>query len=287
MLHGHKLPAGPSSRRPSLNSGSRTPRSQCISNRQHKSATRRGLLAQASSQSGPSSQDSGSTPSVSVADPQQLESNASTASSTATGSSSAGPDKSALLARIAAAKAYKSGSSSGSGTTTTTSSSGSSDAALTDEQQEAMRQQYLQQLQQQQQELAAQNNEYNSFLQSSTATGGSSGSSGRNALDRLAQEDQGWGPGSKTGPARSDFYTSADAPAVQQLLGSAPRRTGMGSADQAADWLQGVLADKQGRSGWVRMRGGGGGVCRVGLVCRVGWLVGCSWDVRRVVSGNS
>jgi len=263
MLHRHKLPAGPSSRVPSLNSGSRTPSSECISSRQHKSATTRGLLAQASNQSGPSSKDSGSTPSVSVADPQQLDSNASTASSTASGSSTGGPDKGALAARIAAAKAYKSGSgsssSSGSGTTPTSSSGSSNEPALTDEQQEAMRQQYLQQLQQQQQELAAQNNEYNSFLQSSTATGGDNGSSGSNALDRLAQEDQGWGPGSKTGPARSDFYTSADAPAVQQLLRSAPRRGGLGSADQAADWLQGVLADKQGRCEWVSGGAVGGG----------------------------
>jgi hypothetical protein len=119
-----------------------------------------------------------------------------------------------------------------------------------------MRQQYIQQLQQQQQELAAQGSAYNSYLQSTTA-GSSSSSGGGNALDRLAAEDPGWGPGSKTGPARSDFYTSADAPGVQDLLTSAPTRNGYGSADEPADWLKGVLKDTGG-CGCVCGLGGGG-----------------------------
>lgn len=186
-------------------------------------------------------------PSVSVADPQPPN-NASGPASSSSGADSR-PDKSALLARVAAAKAaaqaYKSGG--GSSTPEATSTSTSTDAqqeqdtTLSEEQQEAMRQQYLQQLQQQQQELAAQNSTYTSFLQSSTSDSSSSGSS---ALDQLAAEDPGWGPGSKEGPARNDFYTSADAPEVQQLLQSAPKRSGTGSADVAADWLQGVLQDR-------------------------------------------
>jgi hypothetical protein len=136
---------------------------------------------------------------------------------------------------------------------------------LTQQQQEAMRQQYIQQLQQQQQELAAQGSAYNSYLQSTAAAGSSSSSSSSStALERLAAEDPGWGPGSKTGPARSDFYTSADAPGVQDLLTSAPRRSGYGSAEEAADWLQGVLKDTgvcgTGVAFWVSV-GEGGGVC--------------------------
>jgi hypothetical protein len=151
-----------------------------------------------------------------------------------------------LLARVAAAKAaaqaYKSGgSSTPEASSTSTDAQQPQDTTLSEEQQEAMRQQYLQQLQQQQQELAAQNSGYTSFLQSSTSDSSSSGSS---ALDRLAAEDPGWGPGSKTGPARGDFYTSADAPEVQQLLQSAPKRSGTGSASEAADWLKGVLQDR-------------------------------------------
>lgn len=176
-------------------------------------------------------------PSVSVADPQPP-------------NNASGPDRSALLARVAAAKAaaqaYKSGGSStpeatSASASTSTDAQQEQDTTLSEEQQEAMRQQYLQQLQQQQQELAAQNSAYTSFLQSSTSDSSSSGSS---ALDRLAAEDPGWGPGSKEGPARNDFYTSADAPEVQQLLQSAPKRSGTGSADVAADWLQGVLQDR-------------------------------------------
>lgn len=158
----------------------------------------------------------------------------------------------ALAARIAAAKAYKSGAASSAtaaaaaaattpGITSSTESpqqQQSADTSLSEQQQEEMRQQYLAQLQQQQQELAAQSSAYNSFLQQQ-----SSSSSSEDPLERLAAEDPGWGPGSATGPARPDFYTSADAPEVQQLLSSAPKRKGTGSADEAADWLQGVLQD--------------------------------------------
>jgi hypothetical protein len=105
-----------------------------------------------------------------------------------------------------------------------------------------MRQQYLAQLQQQQQELAAQSSAYTSFLQQQQQSSSNSSSS-EDPLERLAAEDPGWGPGSATGPARSDFYTSADAPEVQQLLSSAPKRQGTGSANEAADWLKGVLQD--------------------------------------------
>jgi hypothetical protein len=115
-----------------------------------------------------------------------------------------------------------------------------------------MRQQYLQQVQQKQQELAAQSSDYNTFLQSS-----SSSSNSDDPLERLAAEDQGWGPGSKDGPARPDFYTSADAPAVDQLLYSAPKRKGTGSADEPADFLKGVLQDS---GGWC-WRPGRRGVC--------------------------
>jgi hypothetical protein len=165
-------------------------------------------------------------------------------SSSASGSPAGGVDKNALAARIAAAKAYKS-SSSTSSTSSSSSSSSGSDAqlqaeALSEEQREQMRQQYLQQLQQKQQELADQSSDYNAFLQSSSS------SSSDDPLERLAAEDQGWGPGSKDGPARSDFYTSADAPAVERLLYSAPKRKGTGSADEPADFLKGVLQDSGG-----------------------------------------
>lgn len=203
--------------------------------RQPMQGTNRVVSCRAVSGSDSTGSSSSGQPSVSVADPQPP-------------NNASGPDRSALLARVAAAKAaaqaYKSG---GSSTPEATSASTSTDAqqeqdtTLSEEQQEAMRQQYLQQLQQQQQELAAQNSAYTSFLQSSTSNSSSSGSS---ALDRLAAEDPGWGPGSQEGPARGDFYTSADAPEVQQLLQSAPKRSGTGSADEAADWLKGVMQDR-------------------------------------------
>jgi hypothetical protein len=42
-------------------------------------------------------------------------------------------------------------------------------------------------------------------------------------------------------PARADFLTNPDAPAVMDLLKAAPRRAGGGSADEAAAFLQAVL----------------------------------------------
>lgn len=157
----------------------------------------------------------------------------------------------ALLARIAKAKAYKQTgeltSSSSSSDTAGTGASSSPDAitiTMTEEQKEALRQQYAEQLRQQQAQIVTQSSSYSSYLQAAQQQQQQQAGSGSSALERLQQEDP--SPGQRPAPARPDFYTNPDAPDVQQLLSGAPKKAGTGSADEAAEWLKGVLADKPG-----------------------------------------
>jgi hypothetical protein len=116
---------------------------------------------------------------------------------------------------------------------------------LSEEQQEAMRQQYLQQLREQQASAASQSSEYSAYIQQTSQQQASSGSSSAaNALDRLQEEDR--SPGERPAPARSDFYTNPEVPSVQQLMSTAPKKAGTGSADEAAEWLKGVLQERPG-----------------------------------------
>eukprot|EP00879_Flechtneria_rotunda_P009769 GHRR01010219.1.p1 GENE.GHRR01010219.1~~GHRR01010219.1.p1 ORF type:complete len:337 (+),score=106.29 GHRR01010219.1:324-1334(+) len=171
----------------------------------------------------------------------------------------AAPSKEALLARIAKAKAYKQGtpSSTSSNTnpistadvatssTSSASSTGSSSSddrsSITEEQAETMRQQYMERLRQQQAELSSQGRQYNSYIQQVFSTSQNPTSY---ALDKVDQQD----PDSpaRSGPARPDFYTNPEAPGVLKLWASAPKRAGTGSADEAADWLKGVLQETAG-----------------------------------------
>jgi hypothetical protein len=164
-------------------------------------------------------------------------------SSSSSSAASAGRD--ALAARIAAAKAYK--QSGAAGSSPSSSSSSSSEANLSEEQQEAMRQQYMQQLRQQQASMASQSSEYSSYIQQTTQQQQQQQQQqpgAGNALDRLQQEDR--APGERPAPARADFYTNPEVPSVQQLMSTAPKKAGTGSADEAADWLKGVLQERPG-----------------------------------------
>jgi uncharacterized phage infection (PIP) family protein YhgE len=155
------------------------------------------------------------------------------------------------MARIAAAKAYKQSSDAGSNAApsppqassepTTSSSDSEATSSLSEQQQEAMRQQYLQQLREQQASVASQSSEYSAYIQQ---TAQQASSSAANALDRLQEEDR--DPGERPAPARPDFYTNPEVPSVQQLMSTAPKKAGTGSADEAADWLAGVLQERPG-----------------------------------------
>lgn len=90
-------------------------------------------------------------------------------------------------------------------------------------------QQQQQQLQQQQADTAA----YNAYLaQAATAFASS---------DATAQQPDASAQETPQSSGRSDFYTSVDAPDTSSLLASAPTRAGAGSANQAADWMKGVM----------------------------------------------
>jgi hypothetical protein len=114
---------------------------------------------------------------------------------------------------------------------------------LSEEQQEAMRQQYLQQLREQQASAASQSSEYSAYIQQTAQQQASPGGAA-NALDRLQEEDR--SPGERPAPARADFYTNPEVPSVQQLMSTAPKKAGTGSADEAAEWLKGVLQERPG-----------------------------------------
>ncbi|KAF6250505.1 hypothetical protein COO60DRAFT_1646775 [Scenedesmus sp. NREL 46B-D3] len=153
------------------------------------------------------------------------------------------------MARIAAAKAYKQSGATGSSASTSsassssTSSSGEADSSVSEEQQEAMRQQYLQQLREQQASVASQSSEYSAYIQqTSQQQQQQPAADAANALDRLQQEDV--TPGERAAPARPDFYTNPEVPSVQQLMSTAPKKSGAGSADEAAEWLKGVLQER-------------------------------------------
>jgi hypothetical protein len=112
---------------------------------------------------------------------------------------------------------------------------------MSEEQQEAMRQQYLQQLREEQAIMASQSSDYSTYIQQTAQQASSSAAS---ALDRLQQEDR--SPGERPAPARPDFYSNPEVPSVQQLMSTAPKKAGTGSADEAADWLKGVLQERPG-----------------------------------------
>lgn len=159
-----------------------------------------------------------------------------------------------LAARVAAAKAYKQQQQQQAGGGAGTSGDeASSQETLSEAQQAELLQQHAAQLRQQQQELAAQGSEYTQLLQQQQQERVST-------LDRLAAADPGLQQPSERGsPARSDFYTSRDAPGVDALLGSTPRRRGAGSAEEPADWLKGVLSTPPAAAG--AGGAGCGGLC--------------------------
>jgi hypothetical protein len=62
----------------------------------------------------------------------------------------------------------------------------------------------------------------------------------------LGLQEEDCSPGERPAPARADFYTNPEVPSVQQLMSTAPKKAGTGSADEAAEWLKGVLQERPG-----------------------------------------